>query len=76
MKEGTKIVEHLNVFNTLICQLLDIEVKFQEEDKSITLLCSLLASWDLFITSISLSTTEFLEFDSVLGALLAEEVQY
>jgi len=41
MKDGTKVEEHLNIFNTLICQLLDIEVKIQEEAKAITLLCSL-----------------------------------
>ena len=40
MKEGSKVAEHLNVFNTL-CQLTDMEVKIQEEDKVITLLCSL-----------------------------------
>ena len=74
-KEGTKIAEHLNVFNTLICQLSDMEVKFQEEDKAITLLCSLPESWDHFITFINLSKTESLEFDSVVGALLAEEVR-
>ena len=38
--EGTKFAEHLNVFNTLIFQLLDMDVKFEEEDKVITLLCS------------------------------------
>jgi len=54
MKKGTKIAEHLNVFNTLIFQLSDMEVKFQEEDKAITLLCSMPESWDHFFTSISL----------------------
>jgi len=75
MKEGTNIVEHLNVVNTLIFQLSNMEVKFQEKDNSITLFCSLLESWDHFVTSISLRTTKFLEFDSVVWALLFEEVQ-
>ena len=74
MKEGTKFAEHLNVFSTLICQLSDMEVKMQEEDKAITLLCSLPESWDHFITSISLSTADSLKFESVMGALLSEEV--
>ena len=74
MKEGTKAVEHLNIFNTLICQLLDMEVKIQEEDKAITLLCSLPESCDHFVTSINLSTTNSLKFESVVGALLSEEV--
>jgi hypothetical protein len=75
MKEGSKVAEHLNVFNTLICQLTDMEVKIQEEDKAITLLCSLPESWDHFVTSISLSTADSLKFESVVGALLSEEVR-
>ena len=75
MKEGTKVAEHLNVFNTLICQLSDMEVKIQEEDKAITLLCSLPESWDHFVTSISLSTIDPLKFESIVGALSFEEVQ-
>jgi hypothetical protein len=46
MKEGTKFVDHLNTFNTLIVQLTSMEVKFEDEDKDITLLCSLPKSWD------------------------------
>ena len=41
MKEGTKFVDHLNTFNTLIFQLTSMEVKFEDEDKAIKLLCSL-----------------------------------
>jgi hypothetical protein len=51
MKEGTKIVDHLNVFNTLICQLSSMEVKYKDEDKTITLLSSLLEPWDHLVTS-------------------------
>ena len=40
MKEGTKVVDHLNTFNTLIVQLTSMEVKFEDQDKAITLLCS------------------------------------
>jgi hypothetical protein len=57
MKEGTKIVDHLNTFNTLLVQLNSMGVKFESEDKEITLLCSLPASWDHFVTSISFSST-------------------
>ena len=41
MKESTKVVDHLNTFNTLIVQLTSMEVKFEDEDKAITLLCLL-----------------------------------
>ena len=69
-----KIADHLNVFNTLICQLSDMEVKMEEEDKAITLFCSLPESWDHFMTSIILSTADSLKLESVVGALLSEEV--
>ena len=75
MKEGTKIADHLNVFNTFICQLSDMEVKMEEEDKAITLLCSLPESWDHFMTLISLSTVDSLKLESIVGALLFEEVR-
>lgn len=75
MKEGTTIIDHLNVFNTLMVQLESIEVNFESEDKAITLLCSLPESWDHFVTSISLSISEILEFDDVIGALLSKETR-
>jgi hypothetical protein len=75
MKEGTKIVDHLNTFNTLLVQLSSMGVKFESEDKAITLLCSLPASWDHFVTSISFSSTETIEFDDTVGALLSEETR-
>ena len=75
MKEGTSITDHLNVFNTLLVQLQSLDVKFDSEDKAITLLCSLPESWDHFVTSISFSTADILEFDDVVGALLSEETR-
>jgi hypothetical protein len=50
-------------------------VKFDYEDKAITLLCSLPASWDHFVTSISFNTTKSIEFDVIVGALLSEETR-
>jgi hypothetical protein len=75
MKEGTKIDDHLNTFNTLLVKLTSMGVKFKSEDQLITLLCSLPASWDHFVTSISFSSTETIEFDDIVGALLFEETR-
>jgi hypothetical protein len=74
MKEGTKIVDHLNVFNTLICQLSSMEVKYEDEDKQITLLCSLPESWDDLVTTVWFNTTYSIDYDIVVGALLCEEM--
>eukprot|EP00253_Pinus_taeda_P009594 PITA_09594 len=75
MKEGTSITDNLNTFNTLLVQLESIEVKFESEDKAITLLCSFPESWDHFVTSISLSSSETFEFDDVVASLLSEETR-
>eukprot|EP00253_Pinus_taeda_P027912 PITA_27912 len=75
MKEGTSIADHLNAFNTFLVQLQSIEVKIPSEDKAITLLCSLPESWDHFVTSISLSSSEIIEFDDVVASLLSEETR-
>ena len=45
------ITNHLNTFNTLLVNLESIEVKFDSEDKAVTLLWSLPESWDDFVTS-------------------------
>ena len=75
MKEGTKLADHLNIFNTLICQLSSMDVKIDDEDKAVDLLCTLPESWGQVVSSISLSTTDTLEFDNVVGALLSEELR-
>ena len=75
MKEGTKIADHLNVFNTLIFQLSNMDIKIDDEDKAINLLCTLPNPWGQAVSSISLSTTDTLEFDNVIGALLSKELR-
>ena len=75
MKEGTQVVDHLNTFNTLIVQLTSMEVKFEDEDNVITLLCSLPKSWDNLVTSISFISVDVLDYDSIVGALLDEEMR-
>ena len=58
-----------------IVQLTSMEVKFEYEDNAITLSCSFPESWDNLVTYISFSSTDFLDYDSVVGALLAEEMR-
>jgi hypothetical protein len=75
MKEGMKVVDHLSTFNTLIVQLASMEVKLKDEDKAVTLLCSFPESWDHLVTSISFSSTDVLDYDSFVGALLVEDMR-
>ena len=75
MKEGTKIAYHLNFFNTLIYQLSSMDVKIDDEDKEVNLLCTLPESWGQVVSSISFSISDTLEFDTVVGVLLSEELK-
>jgi len=52
MEEGDDIMEHLNVFNRCINDLLRVEVKYEEEDKSFLLLRSLPSSFKHFRTTL------------------------
>jgi hypothetical protein len=75
MKEGAKIVDHLNVFNTLIFQLSSMEVKYEDEDKEVTLLCYFPESSDHMVTSMWFNSTNAIEYDIVVGDLLAEKMR-
>ena len=46
MEDGDFVTKHINAFNTLVSQLISIDINMDEEDKCITLLCSLPNSWD------------------------------
>ena len=45
MVEGTKISDHLNVLNSIMTELEAIEVKIEDEDKTLRLLWSLPTSY-------------------------------
>jgi len=40
MKDGDLVKEHMNTFNTVVSQLLSIDIKISNEHKCISLLCS------------------------------------
>ena len=73
MKEGMNIEDHLNVFNTCICHLTSMDIKIDDEDTVVNLLCTLPESWGQVVSSISVSTIDTLEFVNVVRALLSEE---
>ncbi|KAL3633611.1 hypothetical protein CASFOL_022373 [Castilleja foliolosa] len=74
MHEGDSFSAHLNEFNTLIGQLVSIGVKFEDDDKAITLLCSLPDSWDNLIVVIG-GVDKELSYETVCASLLSEETR-
>jgi hypothetical protein len=68
------MAEHLNAFNTVVSQLVYVEIKISDEDKCIILLCSLLDSWDSLVVAIGSNTTT-MKFEEVVSSLLSEEMR-
>ena len=75
MEDGDSVTEHLNVFNTLVSQLISVDIKMEEEDKCITLLCSLPDSWDNLVVAIGSNTKSTLKFEDIVSSLLLEEMR-
>ena len=75
MKDGDSVTEHLNAFNTVVSQLSFVDIKISDEDKCISLLCSLVDSWDNLVIAIGSNTTT-LNFDDIVSALLSEETRW
>jgi hypothetical protein len=74
VRDGDSMVEHLNSFNTVVSQLISIEIKISDEGKCIILLCSLPDSWDSLVVAIGINTNA-LKFDEVVSSLLLEEMR-
>jgi hypothetical protein len=75
MEDGDSVTEHLNAFNTLVSQLGSVNITIAEEDKCITLLCSLLDSWDNLVVAIGSTTQSTLKYEDVVASLLSEEMR-
>ena len=74
MKDGDSVTEHLNAFNTMVIQLSSVDIKISDEDKCISLLCSLPESWDSLVIAIGRNKTN-LNFDDIVSALPMEEIR-
>jgi hypothetical protein len=74
MKDGDSVTEHLNAFNTVVSQLLSVDINISDEDKCISLLFSLPDSWDSLVVAIGSNATT-LSFDDVVSSLLLEEMR-
>jgi hypothetical protein len=76
MEDGDSVTKHLNAFNTLVSQLVSVNITIAEEDKCITLLCSLLDFWDNLVVAIGSTTQSTLKYEDVVSSLLFEEMRW
>jgi hypothetical protein len=76
MEDGDSVTEHLNAFNTLVSQLVYVNITTAEEYKCITLLCSLPESWDNMVVAIGSTTQSTLKYEDVVSSLLFEEMRW
>jgi hypothetical protein len=73
-RDGDSMAEHLTAFNTMVSQLVSVEIKISDEDKCISLLFFLPNSWDSLVMTIG-SNTNSLNFYEVVSSLLLEEMR-
>ena len=52
MFEGGNLVGHIQRFNQVRSDLLNMDVKIEEEDRALLLLCSLPSAYDSLITTL------------------------
>jgi hypothetical protein len=76
MSEGGSVVDHLNEFNMVTNQLSYVKVDFDDEVRDLLILCSLPESWNnlVMVVSNSVSGSNTLKFDDVVGVILSEEM--
>ena len=74
MNERTAVLEHLNFFNNVISDLLAVDVKINEEDKTLILLSSLPESYDHIVTTM-LYGTKTLILEEVTLTLLSNKIR-
>jgi len=74
IKHGDLVTEHLNAFNTMVSQLLSVDIKNSDKYKCIILLCSLPNSWDSLVVAIGSNISTF-KFNEIISSLLSEEMR-
>jgi hypothetical protein len=77
MSEGGSVADHLNEFNMVTNQLSSVKVDFDDEVRALLILCSLLESWNGLVMAVSnsVSCSNTLKFDDVVGVILSEEMR-
>ena len=70
MVEGSELDQHINVFNQIISDLNQVDVKFEEEDMALILLNSLPETYNNLATTL-MGGKETLELEEITSVLLS-----
>lgn len=71
-EEGARFVDHLNIFNKLVTQLIIVDENIEENDKDVILVSSLLSSWEQLVMKILIGKTTFNSNTTIAYLLEAE----
>ena len=72
MPEGGDLVAHIQRFNQVCSEVMSLDVKIDEEDRALLLLCSLPGSYDGLITTLVYGK-KILNYEEVVGVLRSNE---
>ena len=72
MPKGGDLVSHIQRFNQVCSEVMSLDVKIEEEDRALLLLCSLPGSYDGLITTLVYGK-ETLNYEDVVGVLRPNE---
>jgi hypothetical protein len=61
MWEGSNLAEHINVFDQVIADLGKVDVKIDNEDMAIILMCSLPGSYEHWVTTLTYGWMKLLQ---------------
>ena len=76
MNDGSSVQDHVNEFNTITNQLTSVKIEFEDEVRALSILCSLLDSWNSFVMVISNSCSNvLLVFDDVVGTTFSGDMR-
>jgi len=70
MQEGNDLAQHVNIFNQIITDIAQLDVKIEDEDRAIILLCSLPSSYEHIVTTLTYGK-ETIKVEEIVAALLA-----
>ncbi|GKC24678.1 hypothetical protein Tco_1026828 [Tanacetum coccineum] len=74
MSPGTKLGDHIDEFNKLILDLVNIDIEIEDEDQTLMLLTSLSSSYETFVETL-LYGRESLTMEDVLATMNSRELK-